>query len=156
MRKYKILLVEILILSTFWFLIHTCSRKFLEPKLTPTKPVVEKIDYRDKDDTIPDLDIPKEYIDSGEVLFKNNCSSCHSFDRDLSGPKLNDSISFKYFNESVKDVTSLAKKYKHTEKLFTKWEFKFMRMPKYNEQFNNEQINYLKYYIIYSIKYKSD
>lgn len=146
---------EILILLVFWISIHLFCTKFLEPRINNSN--VNKnenitIDYRDKDDTIPDIIVDQKYLDLGKDLFSKKCACCHSFDRDVSGPKLNDSISFKYFDESIKDIGVLAKKYKHTGNLFTKWQSKFMRMPKFNEDFNEDQIFYLKSYIIYSIK----
>jgi hypothetical protein len=149
---------EILILLIFWISIHFFCRKVLEPKINienvdpVEKQNILNIDYRDKDDTIPDIIIVQKNIDLGKDLFSKKCACCHSFDRDVSGPKLNDSISFKYFNESVKDVGDLSRKYKHTGNLFTKWESKFIRMPKFNEDLNEDQIFYLKSYIIYSIK----
>lgn len=146
--------MEILSIFTFWFLIHTFCRNFLEPRINIGSIQKEEsnIDYRDKDDTIPDIIVDQKYLDLGKDLFSKKCASCHSFDRDVSGPKLNDSISFKYFNESIKDIGVLAKKYKHTGNLFTKWESKFIRMPKFNEDLNEEEIFYLKSYIIYSVK----
>jgi len=147
---------EILILLVFWISIHFFCRKFLEPRINTgnvqKNDNISNIDYRDKDDTIPDIVVEQKYLDLGKDLFSKKFACCHSFDRDVSGPKLNDSISFKYFNESVKDIGVLAKKYKHTANLFTKWQSKFMRMPSFNKDLNEEEIFSLKSYIIYSIK----
>jgi cytochrome c551/c552 len=147
---------EILILLVFWISIHLFCTNFLEPRINTgnvnKNKNITNIDYRDKDDTIPDIILDQKYLDLGKDLFSKKCACCHSFDRDVSGPKLNDSISFKYFNESIKDIGALSKKYKHTSNLFTKWESKFMRMPNFNEDLNEEEIFSLKSYIIYSIK----
>ncbi len=154
----KLIIYEFLVIFGIWFLIHTFCRTYLEPKINSyNKPTTGNIsDYRDKDDTLSEINILPEYIDSGKVLFSRHCASCHSFDKDFAGPKLNDSISFKYFNESVKDISDLSKKYKHTEVLFNKWMPKSMIMPKFNEVLNDSQIEYIKSYTIYSIKYRTD
>jgi mono/diheme cytochrome c family protein len=151
----KLIIYEILILLAFWFSIHTFCRSYLEPKINSYNNVNQTdsiIDNRDEDDTLIEITTLPEYIDSGKVLFFQKCACCHSFDRDLAGPKLNDSISFKHFNESVKDIGDLAKRYKHTGELYNKWNLKFMGMPKFNEELNETQIEYIKSYTVHTIK----
>jgi len=143
---------EILALLIFWFLLHKCCTVFIEPNINRSRSVsIKSGDLRDDDDTIPELVFNSE-VDSGDVIFRKNCLACHSFDRDLQGPKLDKNISFKYMERSISDISVLYKEYKHTENLINKWDRKSMRMPKYVDILSPQEISFLKKYIVYKIK----
>jgi mono/diheme cytochrome c family protein len=46
-----------------------------------------KINWTDPE-PLPSKDSLPAYLESGRMLFQQNCSSCHSLDKDLTGPKL--------------------------------------------------------------------
>ncbi len=145
--RWKIFFIEVIILGIFWLTLHhSCERMAYRPVAqTDTTGVT---DYRDADDTIPDIGEQRD-IDSGQVLFRRYCAACHSFGREGSGPVMDTSISFKHFEESVMDISDLARRYEHTGKLMNKYQYV---MPKFNEILTPEQARMTKTYVVYSIQ----
>ncbi len=146
--RWKIFFIEVIILGIFWLTLHhSCERMAYRPVTqTDTTGVT---DYRDADDTIPDIGYEQNYIDSGQVLFRRYCAACHSFGREGSGPVMDTSISFKHFEESVMDISDLARRYEHTSKLMNKYQYV---MPKFNEILTPEQARMIKEYTIHEME----
>lgn len=145
--RWKIFFIEVLVIGIFWLTLHhSCERMAYRP--VPQPDTTGVTDYRDADDTIPDIGEQRD-IDSGQVLFRRYCAACHSFGREGSGPVMDTSISFKHFEESVMDISDLARRYEHTGKLMNKYQY---TMPKFNEILTPEQARMTKAYTVYAMR----
>ncbi|UOF94339.1 MAG: c-type cytochrome [Bacteroides sp.] len=86
-------------------------------------------------------------IENGKSLFKNNCSSCHSFHRKLTGPKLQD-ISKKYSEEwLIKWIynSSLMIQNGDLDAIKIYKEYNELLMPSFTYLSNQEIKNIIKY-----------
>jgi mono/diheme cytochrome c family protein len=72
------------------------------------------------DNTIADVNV------DGESLFKNNCASCHKFDKEFAGPALNGALErwngdkkamYEFIRNPAKSVVENA----YAKQLFEKW-----------------------------------
>lgn len=109
----------------------------------------------DKSDTIKKeivLDFPQNDLDSGKTIFMRYCAACHSFEKDYSGPALNDKIDINKFEESVTNFDKLSKESLHAALLLYRYGY---TMPSFKGILTPNQINFVKSYSIWRMQHKS-
>ena len=85
----------------------------------------------DKKTVIDNIDTPP--ISNGEILFKNNCASCHKVDKDFTGPALNGALQRwggdkKAMYAFIRNPMKSVQENPYAKQLFEKWN-KTMMMP---------------------------
>lgn len=93
-----------------------------------------------------------EYITKGRKIYRQNCAPCHSFDRDLSGPRITTRIGYSKMYYIINNINTLEKnKDPYTVKLLKEWDKKTGRMPAYDEVLSNIEIRMLISYLKYNL-----
>ncbi len=94
----------------------------------------------------------EDWIESGKVIYRRNCAACHSFTRDLAGPKLSTRIGFGKMYNIIEDINILEKeKDKYTLSLLKEWDTKAPRMMAFNKILSEKEIRMLISYLKYQI-----
>jgi mono/diheme cytochrome c family protein len=150
----KNIFLAFLITVLMAFVVFISYMKVNNKKQTVTKVKTEfKKDYTYLD-TFPTFEEQDNWIDSGKVIYKMNCATCHSFIRESYGPMLTDKPGFGRMYEIIRSINDLEKiGDKYTIDLLKKWNNR-ARMPEYKDVLTDDQIkmliSYLKYEIAWS------
>lgn len=93
-----------------------------------------------------------DYISIGHKIYRQNCAACHSFDRDLAGPRITTRIGYTKMYNIISNITRLEKnKDPYTIKLLKEWDKKCGRMPEYDKVLSRKEIMMLISYLKYNL-----
>lgn len=113
--------------------------------------IEEKVDISVINDTM-EVSENEDWVDRGRKIYRQNCAVCHSFRRDLSGPKLTTHIGFGKMYEIIKNINKLEKSGDpYTIELLKKWDPKAPRMMPFEDFLSDEEIKMLISYLKYDL-----
>lgn len=93
-----------------------------------------------------------DYISTGRNIYRQNCAPCHSFDRDLAGPRITTRIGYTKMYYIISNINVLEKnKDPYTTKLLKEWDRKCGRMPEYDKVLSTTEIMMLVSYLKYNL-----
>lgn len=114
-------------------------------------PTIEKVDISLINDTMK-VSEDDDWISAGRKIYRQNCAMCHSFKRDLVGPRLTKHIGFGKMYEIIKNINNLEKSGDpYTIELLRKWDPKAARMMPFEDYLSDDEIKMLISYLKYDL-----
>lgn len=121
-----------------------------ETKIIDTIPTI-RVDISVITDTMRVSD-NEDWIDKGKKIYRQNCAVCHSFGRDLVGPRLTTNIGFGKMYEIIKNINKLEESGDpYTIELLKKWDPKAPRMMAFEDILSDDEIKILISYLKYDL-----
>jgi mono/diheme cytochrome c family protein len=146
------ILVGLLLTILYWVnFTPTPDVEKVEKVQQDTIPTIEKDDVSVINDTM-EVSEDDDWISAGRKIYRQNCAVCHSFKRDLSGPKLTTHIGFGKMYEIIKNINNLEKSGDpYTIELLKKWDPKAPRMMPFEDYLSDDEIKKLISYLKYDL-----